>query len=76
MSAISNGISLYGGFRPYASTFLIFSEYAKNGIRMSSIMHQPVIYIFTHDSIGLGEDGPTHQAVEQMNSLRLIPKMS
>tara|TARA_Y100000996_G_scaffold406532_1_gene382975 strand:- start:2274 stop:4271 length:1998 start_codon:yes stop_codon:yes gene_type:complete len=76
MSAISNGISLYGGFRPYASTFLIFSEYAKNAIRMSSIMHQPVIYIFTHDSIGLGEDGPTHQAVEQMNSLRLIPKMS
>ena len=76
MSAISNGISLYGGFRPYASTFLIFSEYAKNAIRMSSIMHQPVIYIFTHDSIGLGEDGPTHQAIEQMNSLRLVPKMS
>ena len=69
MSAISNGISLHGGLRPYASTFLIFSEYAKNAIRMSAIMHQPVIYVFTHDSIGLGEDGPTHQAIEQMDSL-------
>ena len=76
MSAISNGISLHGGLRPYASTFLIFSEYAKNAIRMSAIMHQPVIYVFTHDSIGLGEDGPTHQAIEQMASLRLIPGMS
>ncbi len=76
MSGISNGISLHGGLRPYASTFLIFSEYAKNAIRMSAIMHQPVIYIFTHDSIGLGEDGPTHQAVEQMTSLRIIPGMN
>jgi len=75
MSAICNGISLHGGFRPYASTFLIFSEYAKNAIRMSALMHLPVIYIFTHDSIGLGEDGPTHQSVEQLNSLRLIPGM-
>ena len=75
MSAICNGMSLHGGFRPYASTFLIFSEYAKNAIRMSALMHLPVIYIFTHDSIGLGEDGPTHQSVEQLNSLRLIPGM-
>jgi transketolase len=76
MGAISNGIFLHGGFRPYASTFLIFSEYAKNAIRMSALMHLPIIYIFTHDSIGLGEDGPTHQAVEQMTSLRIIPGMS
>ncbi len=76
MSAINNGISLHGCFRVYASTFLIFSEYAKNAIRMSSLMHLPVIYIFTHDSVGLGEDGPTHQSVEQLNSLRLIPKMN
>lgn len=76
MSAISNGIFLHGGFRPYASTFLIFSEYAKNAIRMSALMELPVIYVFTHDSIGLGEDGPTHQAVEQITSLRLIPGMS
>ncbi|MFL2559720.1 MAG: transketolase-like TK C-terminal-containing protein, partial [Gammaproteobacteria bacterium] len=76
MGAISNGIFLHGGFRPYASTFLIFSEYAKNAIRMSALMHLPIIYIFTHDSIGLGEDGPTHQAVEQMTSLRIIPGMN
>ena len=76
MSAINNGISLHGCFKVYASTFLIFSEYAKNAIRMSSLMHLPVIYIFTHDSVGLGEDGPTHQSVEQLNSLRLIPNMN
>ncbi len=75
MSAINNGIFLHKGFRPYASTFLIFSEYAKNAIRMSALMELPVIYIFTHDSIGLGEDGPTHQAVEQLTSLRIIPNM-
>ena len=75
MSAITNGIFLHGGFRPYASTFLIFSEYAKNAIRMSALMKLPIIYVFTHDSIGLGEDGPTHQAVEQITSLRLIPGM-
>ncbi len=75
MSAISNGLYLHGGFRPYASTFLIFSEYAKNAIRMSALMKLPIIYVFTHDSIGLGEDGPTHQAVEQLTSLRLIPGM-
>ena len=61
--------------RPFASTFLIFSEYTKNAIRMSSLMKLPIIYIFTHDSIGLGEDGPTHQAVEQISSLRLVPDL-
>lgn len=76
MCAINNGIYLHGGFRPYASTFLIFSEYAKNAIRMSALMHLPVINVFTHDSIGLGEDGPTHQAIEQLTSLRIIPGMS
>ena len=76
MCAINNGVYLHGGFRPYASTFLIFSEYAKNAIRMSALMHLPVINVFTHDSIGLGEDGPTHQAVEQLTSLRIIPGMS
>ena len=76
MCAINNGVYLHGGFRPYASTFLIFSEYAKNAIRMSALMHLPIISVFTHDSIGLGEDGPTHQAVEQLTSLRIIPGMS
>jgi len=76
MFAINNGICLHGGFRPYGSTFLIFSEYAKNAIRMSALMHLPTISVFTHDSIGLGEDGPTHQAVEQLTSLRIIPGMS
>ena len=75
MSAISNGIFLHGAMRPFASTFLIFSEYAKNAIRMSALMKLPIIYIFTHDSIGLGEDGPTHQAVEQLSSLRLVPDL-
>ena len=75
MSAISNGIFLHGAMRPFASTFLIFSEYAKNAIRMSALMKLPIVYIFTHDSIGLGEDGPTHQAVEQLSSLRLVPDL-
>ena len=75
MSAISNGIYLHGAMRPFASTFLIFSEYAKNAIRMSALMKLPIMYIFTHDSIGLGEDGPTHQAVEQVSSLRLVPDL-
>ena len=75
MSAISNGIFLHGAMRPFASTFLIFSEYAKNAIRMSALMKLPIMYIFTHDSIGLGEDGPTHQAVEQVSSLRLVPDL-
>ena len=75
MSAIGNGLSLHGGIRPFVSTFLIFSEYAKNAIRMSALMRQSIIYIFSHDSIGLGEDGPTHQAVEQLASLRLVPNL-
>ena len=76
MAAICNGLALYGGFKPYASTFLIFSDYMRNGMRMSALMGLPVIYILTHDSIGLGEDGPTHQPVEHVASLRLIPNMS
>ncbi|MEK8089802.1 transketolase [Thermithiobacillus plumbiphilus] len=75
MSAIMNGMALYGGFLPFGGTFLIFSDYARNAVRMSALMHQRVIYVFTHDSIGLGEDGPTHQPIEQVNSLRLIPNM-
>lgn len=76
MAAIMNGIALYGGFIPYGGTFLIFSDYARNAIRMSALMKQRVIYVLTHDSIGLGEDGPTHQPIEQVASLRLIPNMS
>lgn len=71
MSAIMNGVYLHGGFIPYGATFLMFMEYAKNAVRMSSLMKLPVIYVFTHDSIGLGEDGPTHQPVEQISTLRL-----
>lgn len=73
MSAIMNGLSLHGGILPYGGTFLVFSDYARNAIRLSAIMKQKVIYVFSHDSIGLGEDGPTHQPVEQTSSLRLIP---
>ncbi len=76
MSAIMNGVALHGGFIPYGGTFLIFSDYARNGLRMSALMKQRVIYVLTHDSIGLGEDGPTHQPIEQVPSLRLIPNMS
>ncbi|SEP91254.1 transketolase [Ectothiorhodospira magna] len=76
MAAIMNGIALHGGFIPYGGTFLIFSDYARNGLRMSALMKQRVIYVMTHDSIGLGEDGPTHQPVEQVTSLRLIPNMN
>ncbi len=75
MSAIMNGIALYGGFIPYAATFLTFSDYSRNALRMSALMKQRVINVFTHDSIGLGEDGPTHQSVEHVPSLRLIPEM-
>jgi transketolase len=75
MAAIMNGIYLHGGFRPFGGTFEIFSDYARNGIRMSALMKLPVIYVLTHDSIGLGEDGPTHQPVEQHASLRLIPNL-
>jgi transketolase len=75
MSAIMNGIALHGGFIPYGGTFLVFSDYARNACRMSALMRQRVVYVFTHDSIGLGEDGPTHQPVEHVASLRLIPNM-
>ena len=75
MAAAMNGISLHGGFIPYGGTFLIFSDYCKNAIRLSALMKQQVIYVFTHDSIGLGEDGPTHQPVEQLVGLRAIPNL-
>jgi transketolase len=75
MAAIANGIALHGGFIPYAATFLMFSDYARSAIRMSALMGQRVIYVFTHDSIGLGEDGPTHQPVEHLESLRLMPNL-
>ncbi len=76
MSAIMNGVMLHGGFRPYGATFLMFMEYAKNAVRMAALMKLPVIFVYTHDSIGLGEDGPTHQPVEQTSSLRITPNMS
>jgi len=76
MSAIMNGIALHGGFIPYGATFLMFSEYARNALRMAALMKQRSIFVYTHDSIGLGEDGPTHQPVEQTATLRLIPNMS
>ena len=75
MSAIMNGITLHGGFIPYGATFLVFSDYARNALRMAALMKARSIFVFTHDSIGLGEDGPTHQAVEHTTSLRLIPNM-
>ncbi len=73
MAAIMNGVALHGGFRPYGGTFLTFSDYSRNALRMSALMKLPVVHVFTHDSIGLGEDGPTHQPVEHVSSLRLIP---
>jgi transketolase len=76
MSAIMNGAVLHGGFIPYGATFLMFSEYARNALRMAALMKVPSIFVYTHDSIGLGEDGPTHQPVEQIPTLRLIPNMS
>ncbi|PAU57548.1 transketolase [Pseudomonas indica] len=75
MSAIMNGIALHGGLIPYGATFLIFMEYARNAVRMSALMKQRVLYVFTHDSIGLGEDGPTHQPIEQLASLRMTPNL-
>ncbi len=75
MAAICNGISLHGGLRPYCSTFLIFSDYMKNAMRLSALTKQNVVYVLTHDSIGVGEDGPTHQPVEQLVGLRSIPGM-
>jgi transketolase len=76
MSAAMNGIALHGGFIPYGGTFLMFMEYARNALRMASLMKQRAIFVYTHDSIGLGEDGPTHQPVEQVASLRTTPNMS
>ncbi len=76
MAAMMNGMALHGGFIPYGGTFLVFSDYARNALRMSALMKLRTIYVFTHDSIGLGEDGPTHQPVEHVASLRLMPNMS
>ncbi len=75
MSAIMNGLALYGGFIPFGGTFLTFSDYARNAVRMAALMKQKVIFVYTHDSIGLGEDGPTHQAIEHTASLRLMPHL-
>ena len=75
MAAIMNGVALHGGFIPYGGTFLTFSDYSRNAIRMAALMKQRVIHVFTHDSIGLGEDGPTHQSIEHVASLRLIPNL-
>lgn len=76
MSAIMNGVTLHGGFLPFGGTFLMFSEYARNALRMAALMGIRSLFVYTHDSIGLGEDGPTHQPVEQISTLRLIPNMS
>ena len=73
MAAIMNGVALHGGYIPYGGTFLTFSDYSRNAIRMAALMKQRVVHVFTHDSIGLGEDGPTHQSIEHVASLRLIP---
>jgi transketolase len=75
MSAVMNGIALHGGFVPFGGTFLVFADYARNAIRLSALMHLRTIFVLTHDSIGLGEDGPTHQPVEHAASLRLIPNL-
>lgn len=76
MAAIMNGIALHGGYLPFGGTFLTFSDYSRNALRMAALMKQRVVHVFTHDSIGLGEDGPTHQSVEHASSLRLIPNLS
>jgi len=75
MAAIANGVALHGGFAPYVGTFLTFSDYMRNAIRMAALMKAPTIFVFTHDSIGLGEDGPTHQSIEHAASLRLVPQL-
>ncbi|WP_028999709.1 transketolase [Azohydromonas australica] len=75
MAAVMNGVALHGGFRPFGGTFLAFSDYSRNALRMAALMRLPVVHVFTHDSIGLGEDGPTHQPVEHAHSLRLIPNL-
>jgi len=76
MTAMMNGMALHGGFAPYAGTFLVFSDYARNAVRLAALMHQRVLLVYTHDSIGLGEDGPTHQPVEHLASLRAMPNLS
>ena len=76
MSAIMNGLALHGGFIPFGGTFLTFADYAKNAVRLCSLMRQRVIFVYTHDSIGLGEDGPTHQPIEQISMLRMIPELT
>ena len=76
MTAIMNGLALHGGLIPYGGTFLVFSDYARNAVRMAALMHQRVILVYTHDSIGLGEDGPTHQPIEHVASLRLMPNLA
>ncbi len=76
MSHVMNGLTLHGGFIPFGGTFLMFSEYARNALRMAALMKQRTLFVYTHDSIGLGEDGPTHQPVEQIATLRLIPNMT
>ena len=76
MAGIMNGISLHGGLRPYGGTFLVFTDYCRPSIRLSALMNIPVIYVMTHDSIGLGEDGPTHQPVEHLAALRAIPNLT
>jgi len=76
MTAIMNGMALHGGFIPFGGTFLTFSDYARNAVRMAALMQQRVILVYTHDSIGLGEDGPTHQPIEHLTSLRAMPHLS
>jgi transketolase len=76
MGGILNGLALHGGVRPYGGTFLIFSDYMRPAIRLAAIMELPVVFVFTHDSIGLGEDGPTHQPIEHLTSLRAIPNLT
>jgi transketolase len=75
MAAIANGISLHGGFRSFCATFMVFSDYLRPALRLSALMRQPVVYVFTHDSIYVGEDGPTHQPVEHLASFRAIPNL-
>jgi transketolase len=76
MAAVSNGMCLHGGIRPYCATFLVFHDYMRPSVRLAALMHQPVIFVYTHDSIFVGEDGPTHQPIEQIMSMRLIPNLS
>jgi transketolase len=76
MGSILNGIALHGPTRPYGGTFLVFSDYMRGAVRLASVMNSPVIYVWTHDSIGLGEDGPTHQPIEHLAALRAIPQLS